>query len=71
MPHKKDASIACAEQVVMLTEADLPLCCPSDDERLWDAHPRVYIDMPAIGEASCPYCGTRYIMESCNHSASR
>jgi uncharacterized Zn-finger protein len=28
----------------------------------WDAHPRVYLDIEKMGEASCPYCGAVYIL---------
>jgi uncharacterized Zn-finger protein len=27
---------------------------------LWNAHPRVFLDIERTGEAMCPYCGTRY-----------
>jgi uncharacterized Zn-finger protein len=27
---------------------------------LWNAHPRVFLDVADTGEALCPYCGTRY-----------
>jgi uncharacterized Zn-finger protein len=27
---------------------------------LWNAHPRVFLDLTDTGEALCPYCGTRY-----------
>ncbi len=62
MSDKNTRPAACSEQVITITAADLPLCCPRPNERLWDAHPRVYIEMPASGEAVCPYCGTRYIL---------
>jgi uncharacterized Zn-finger protein len=43
-----------------VTAADLPLHCPMPSMKLWDAHPRVFIDVGATGEAKCPYCGTVY-----------
>lgn len=39
---------------------DLPLHCPAPDMVQWNAHPRVFLDIARTGEASCPYCGTRY-----------
>ena len=39
---------------------DLPLHCPTKDTPLWDAHPRVFLDVAKTGEASCPYCGAKY-----------
>ncbi len=43
-----------------VTVADLPLHCPMPSMKLWDAHPRVFIDVTETGEAKCPYCGTLY-----------
>jgi len=34
--------------------------CPNPKMPLWSNHPRVFIDVAATGEGSCPYCGTRY-----------
>jgi uncharacterized Zn-finger protein len=47
---------ACVE----VTAADLPLHCPLPSQKLWNTHPRVYLDVGATGEAKCPYCGTVY-----------
>ena len=43
-----------------VTAKDLPLHCPMPTMKLWDAHPRVFIDVAETGEAKCPYCGTMY-----------
>ena len=43
-----------------VTENDLPLHCPMPSMKLWDSHPRVFIDLTQTGEAKCPYCGTVY-----------
>jgi uncharacterized Zn-finger protein len=36
--------------------------CPSPkaDMKLWNSHPKVYLDVARTGEARCPYCGTVY-----------
>ncbi|MFT4196011.1 zinc-finger domain-containing protein [Ottowia sp.] len=36
--------------------------CPSPKAgmKLWNSHPRVYLDVAHTGEARCPYCGTVY-----------
>ena len=36
--------------------------CPSAhaDMKLWNSHPKVYLDVAKTGEARCPYCGTVY-----------
>lgn len=33
---------------------------PKADMKLWNTHPRVYLDISHTGEAKCPYCGTLY-----------
>jgi len=45
---------------IEVTDADLPLHCPTPSMMLWNAHPRVFLDVARTGEALCPYCGTRY-----------
>lgn len=44
---------------VELDGTDLPAYCPNPKMQLWNAHPRVYLDV-SHGEAGCPYCGTVY-----------
>ncbi len=36
--------------------------CPHPRMPLWSTHPRVFIDLAAHGEGTCPYCGTRYVL---------
>ena len=57
-----DKKQGCTERTRKVA-ADLPLCCPRHDERVWDAHPRVYLPIEATGKVSCPYCGTNYILD--------
>lgn len=33
---------------------------PKADMKIWNTHPRVYLDIGHSGEAKCPYCGTVY-----------
>lgn len=47
--------------LVEVSEKDLPLHCPTPAMSLWNAHPRVFLDIERSGEAMCPYCGTRYV----------
>ena len=54
----------CAQQKHIVSLSDLPLCCPMPKERLWDGHPRVYLDIKATGQVKCPYCETVYILEN-------
>ncbi len=51
---------------VEMTAKDLQgpgvIFCPNPRMPLWSNHPRVFIDLAAHGEGSCPYCGTRYVL---------
>ena len=40
--------------------------CPSPkaDMKLWNSHPKVYLDVAKTGEAKCPYCGTVYRLKA-------
>ena len=51
------------QRVVKIGQADLPLCCPRPADESWNMHPRVYLSPDQSGEALCPYCGTRYVLE--------
>jgi uncharacterized Zn-finger protein len=54
------------ETVIELVAKDLNanggMFCPSPkaDMKLWNSHPRVYLDIAQTGAAKCPYCGTVY-----------
>jgi uncharacterized Zn-finger protein len=54
---------ACLDRVYSVTPQDLPLCCPTKEMSLWNAHPRVYLKTEK-NEAVCPYCGSRFIVRS-------
>ena len=40
--------------------------CPSPQAhmKLWNSHPKVYLDVAQTGEAKCPYCGTVYRLKA-------
>ena len=60
---KRETLKACSEQHYEVCHNDLPLSCPpTSDAALWDAHPRVYLDVEDMGEILCPYCGTLYTL---------
>jgi uncharacterized Zn-finger protein len=46
--------------------------CPSAqaDMKLWNSHPKVYLDVARTGEARCPYCGTVYALKAGEHVGS-
>ena len=67
MTHQTDAtnpvlSIASAEKTYQVQKEDLPLSCPTPGQKLWNAHPRVFLPIEESGEASCPYCGAHYTL---------
>ena len=43
--------------------------CPNTkaDMKLWNTHPKVYLDVARTGEAKCPYCGTVYKLKEGEH----
>jgi uncharacterized Zn-finger protein len=61
------------EKVVELLAKDLNanggIFCPSPkaDMKLWNTHPRVYLDIAGSGGAKCPYCGTVYTLKEGEH----
>jgi uncharacterized Zn-finger protein len=65
--HRTDAQndsleYANTQNRVEIRRADLPLSCPLPNQKLWNAHPRVYLPIEDSGKASCPYCGTHYVL---------
>jgi len=65
--HRTDAQndtleYANTQKRVEVSHADLPLSCPLPKQKLWNAHPRVYLPVEDSGEISCPYCGTHYVL---------
>ena len=67
MTHRTDAQDnslqdANTQKLVQVDRADLPLSCPLPEQKLWDAHPRVYLPIEDSGVAVCPYCGTRFVL---------
>jgi len=60
------SSIPRKEVVVELGAKDLNgnggIFCPSPvaGMKLWNTHPRVFLEIAQSGAAKCPYCGTVY-----------
>ena len=54
------------DAVVELSARDLNgnggIFCPSPKAgmKLWNTHPRIFLDLATNGEARCAYCGTIY-----------
>ena len=45
--------------------------CPSPlaDMKLWNSHPKVFLDVARTGHAKCPYCSTEYRLKAGEHFA--
>ena len=62
-----------SKSVVELLAKDLNaqggVYCPSPaaDMKIWDSHPKVYLDVARTGVAKCPYCGTVYKLKEGEH----
>jgi uncharacterized Zn-finger protein len=61
------------QAVVELLAKDLNgnggIYCPSPvaGMKLWNTHPRVFLDIAHSGEAKCSYCGTVYRLKEGEH----
>jgi uncharacterized Zn-finger protein len=65
--HRTDAQddsleYANTQSRVKVSLAELPFSCPAPNQKLWNAHPRVFLPIEDTGEATCPYCGTHFIL---------
>ncbi|MEN8174890.1 MAG: zinc-finger domain-containing protein [Pseudomonadota bacterium] len=50
------------QPAIKVKRAELPLSCPLPGDEVWNMHPRVYLPIEKTGEATCPYCGARYVL---------
>ena len=67
MTHTTDATDSSLENantqsVYEVSRRDLPLSCPTPEQKLWNSHPRVYLPIEKTGETTCPYCSARYLL---------
>ena len=66
-------TVAKARVPVELLASDLNhqggVLCPSPlaHMKVWDSHPKVYLDVAKTGEGKCPYCGTVYTLKAGEH----
>lgn len=57
-------------QAVELLATDLNaqggVFCPSPkaDMKIWNSHPKSFLDVAKTGQAKCPYCGTVYQLKA-------
>jgi len=57
-----DASLesASTQREYTVSRSELPLSCPTPEQKLWNSHPRVYLPVEETGIAVCPYCSAVY-----------
>lgn len=65
MTHPTDAANSSLDnantrQEYEVSRTDLPLSCPTPEQKIWNSHPRVYLPVEETGTAVCPYCSARY-----------
>lgn len=65
MTHPTDATDSNLESAntrheYEVSRQDLPLSCPTPEQKLWNSHPRVYLPIEETGTAVCPYCSAIY-----------
>ena len=49
------------------TQGDLYCPSPKADMKIWNTHPKVYLELARSGRAKCPYCGTVYTLKAGEH----
>ena len=69
MSHPTDAEDtelgeASLQKSYAVSAQDLPLSCPTHEMKLWNSHPRVYLPIEKTGSATCPYCGSEFVLEA-------
>ncbi len=62
--RKKTVQSTNVSSYFIVNKNDLPLSCPTAEAEAWNLHPRVYLPIAETGEATCPYCSTRYILNT-------
>lgn len=53
---KDEGLLGADKRQYTVKNANDSICCPPKDCRVWDAHPRVYLELDEHGMAECPYC---------------
>ena len=54
------------ERRYTVSEKDLPVSCPLPWTVRWNSHPRVYLPLKPGIDATCPYCGAVFSLQTAN-----
>ncbi len=57
------AATKARETIIKVNREQLPLSCPQPEDEVWNMHPRVFLPVEKTGEAVCPYCGAKYVLQ--------
>jgi len=44
----------------LVNNNELPMSCPTSEDKTWNLHPKVFLKFNDNGEACCEYCGTKF-----------
>ncbi len=50
-------------KIFKISRSQLPIHCPTTNMSLWNSHPRVFLPIEKNGQATCPYCGTNFLLK--------
>lgn len=49
------------QTIRQVTQAELPISCPTSDKDSWSAHPRVFLPLSESNRReTCPYCSAQF-----------
>jgi uncharacterized Zn-finger protein len=67
LSQEKPAMSTNTQDAVHVTAKDMQgpgvVFCPNPKMAQWSTHPKVYLGVATTGEAACPYCGTKYVLD--------
>lgn len=61
---REDSNLPCHQKEYLVNFTDSLIVCPPLNERIWDAHPRIYLTLKEEGYVDCPYCGTKFVLKN-------
>lgn len=69
MPATASAKDSVVELLAKDLNANGGVFCPSPKAgmKIWNTHPRVFLDVARTGSAKCAYCGTVYRLKEGEH----
>ena len=48
----------------LVKRTDLPLSCPTNEDKTWNLHPKVFLKFNDNGDAICQYCSAHYKLDN-------